>query len=223
MTHSPQRNEVEDRRVPTHICLFASYTCLIFGYRIPKRASQTRFVVSIHTTVVAAARVTGLRTRIRSALLDIAIICNDFCSTHGWVPTPVSEAESSGVPRVARVAVGGASRAVPRSRRATCLIMRYRHIALDKYRRIVRPPPRRPRHARPRPAAALCDGGVGGPRTCLGLLWVSLQPVSHLGFASAAAAGHRRFPLFQLTEANFSAGREGRRLVWRRLVWRLEV
>ena len=166
---------------------------------------------------------TGLRTRIRSALLDIAIICNDFCSTHGWVPTPVSEAESSGVPRVARVAVGGASRAVPRPRRATCLIMRYRHIALDKYRRIVRPPPRRPRHARPRPAAALCDDGVGGPRTCLGLLWVSLQPVSHLGFASAAAAGHRRFPLFQLTEANFSAGREGRRLVWRRLVWRLEV
>lgn len=166
------------------------------------------------------------RDVVERALLDFAIIVAMIFAQPTWlgaVPTPVSEAESSGVPRVARVAVGGASRAVPRPRRATCLIMGYRHIALAKYRRIVRPPPRRPRHARPRPAAALCDGGVGGPRTCLGLLWVSLQPVSHLGFASAAAAGHRRFPLFQLTDANFSAGREGRRLVWRRLVWRLEV
>ena len=66
------------------------------------------------------------------------------------------------------------------------------------------PPPAQEARATP-PAAALCDGGVGGP--------VSLQPA--VDCTSAAADGHRRLPLFQLTEANFSAGREGRRLVWR--------
>lgn len=186
MTHSPQRNEVEDRGADTYLSICFLYLPYCRGVEFQNGPSQTRFVVSIHTTVRGGCG----ESRDRSASADanralywifILLLFAMIFAQPTWlgaVPTPVSEAESSGVPRVARVAVGGASRAVPRPRRATCLIMRYRHIALDKYRRIVRPPPRRPRHARPRPAAALCDGGVGGPRTCLGLLWVSLQPAT---------------------------------------------
>ena len=54
MTHSPQRNEVEDRGADTYlsICFLYLPYCRGVETRIPKRAvTDAGFVVSIHTTV----------------------------------------------------------------------------------------------------------------------------------------------------------------------------
>ena len=117
MTHSPQRNEVEDRGADT------------------KRASQTRFVVSIHTTVVAAARpVCGPRRRAR--FIGFCYYrCNDFCSTdmaRGGADSRVR----SGVERSPAGGAGGRWRCVTRRPEATP-----RHMSHNEWVTVTSPSP----------------------------------------------------------------------------------
>lgn len=54
MTHSPQRNEVEDRGADTYLSICFLYLPDYYycrGVEFQNGPSQTRFVVSIHTTV----------------------------------------------------------------------------------------------------------------------------------------------------------------------------
>ena len=51
MTHSPQRNEVEDRGADTYLSICFLYLPYCRGVEFQNGPSQTRFVVSIHTTV----------------------------------------------------------------------------------------------------------------------------------------------------------------------------
>ena len=68
MTHSPQRNEVEDRGADTYlsICFLYLPYCRGVETRIPKRAvtDALRRFHTHHSAVAAARAETGLRTRI---------------------------------------------------------------------------------------------------------------------------------------------------------------
>ena len=66
MTHSPQRNEVEDRGADTYLSICFLYLPYCRGVEFQNGPSQTRFVgFHTHHSAVAAARAeTGLRTRI---------------------------------------------------------------------------------------------------------------------------------------------------------------
>ena len=104
MTHSPQRNEVEDRGADTYLSICFLYLPYCRGVGFQKGLHRRASSLSIHTRSGGCGE-TGLRTRIERFIGFCYYRCNDFhCSTDTWlgaVPTPVSEAESSGVPRVA--------------------------------------------------------------------------------------------------------------------------
>ena len=97
MTHSPQRNEVEDRGADTYLSICFLYLPYCRGVGFQNGLHRRGFVVSIHTTVD----------------LHIAIICNDFCSTdmaRGGADSRVR----SGVERSPAGGAGGRWRCVTR-------------------------------------------------------------------------------------------------------------
>ena len=119
MTHSPQRNEVEDRGADTYLSICFLYLPYCRGVGFQNGLHRRGFVVTFHTHHSGGCGYeTGLRTRIERFIGFCYYRCNDFCSTdmaRGGADSRVR----SGVERSPAGGAGGRWRCVTRRPEAT--------------------------------------------------------------------------------------------------------